>query len=169
MGSRRPGYSQEFDRHQTGLRLAARFGLEHVVDLLITERQDQAAKDSQRRTPLWLATEISHAEVMRALSRVDRITFTLMLNKKEDSLAYSLLQVAGRTVRDSRLRTALHIGVIREDLDLIRNALKYEVEINARDAEGFSAIQTALQEANTSAINLLLENSTIMEGIDARH
>jgi hypothetical protein len=165
MTSRQPGYSQVFDRRQTGLHLAARFGLIHVIDFLLTEKQDGALKDSLERTPLWLATEGSHEEAMRALSHGDRISFTLMLNKKESSLAYFLLRVAGKMIRDSRSRTALHIGVIRSDLDLIRHALQCGVKINARDADGHSAIQLAFQARETSAINLLLEKSACIEGI----
>jgi hypothetical protein len=165
MTSRQPGYSQVFDRRQTGLHLAARFGLTQVVNFLLTEKKDKASKDSLGRTPLWFATEGSHEETMRVLSRGDRITFTLMLNKKASSLAYSLCKVAGNIIKDSRSRTALHIGVIQSDLDLIRHALQCGVKINARDADGHSAIQLAFQKRETSAINLLLEKSASTKGV----
>jgi hypothetical protein len=163
--SRQPGYSQNFDTRQTGLHLAARFGLAQVVYFLFTEKKDRALTDSLGRTPLWLATKESHEDAMRELSRVDRISFTLMLDKKESTLAYFLLQVAGNMIRGSRSRTALHIGVIRSDLDLIRRALQRGIEIDARDADGHSAIQLAFQTRQTSAINLLLEKSASTEGI----
>lgn len=165
--SRQPGYSQNFDDQQTGLHLAAQLGLEHIVELLLIERQDRAAKDSLGRTPLWRATEGCHEGVMRILSRVDRTSFTLMLNKKQETLAYSLLQVAGQTVKDSQLRTALHIGVIREDLDLIRHALECGVDINVKDVNGHSAIQLAIQNHMQTAVNMLLERSASIEGITA--
>jgi ankyrin repeat protein len=132
---------------------------------LFTEKKDRALTDSLGRTPLWLATKESHEDAMRELSRVDRISFTLMLDKKESTLAYFLLQVAGNMIRGSRSRTALHIGVIRSDLDLIRRALQRGIEIDARDADGHSAIQLAFQTRQTSAINLLLEKSASTEGI----
>jgi hypothetical protein len=162
-----PGYSQAFDQQQTGLHLAALHGLKHVVNFLLIEGHDWVVKDSRGRTPLWLATEGSHEEVMISLGGVDRISFTLMLERREDLLAHSLLRVAGQTIRDSRSRTALHIGVIRKDLDLIRQALEREIEISAEDADGYSAIQLAFQEQQTSAINLLLENFEKLKGITA--
>jgi hypothetical protein len=153
-----------FDDQQTGLHLAAQHGLNHVVVLLLTERQDPAVEDSQGKTPLWLAAEKSHAQVTRTLSRVDRKSFTLMLEKKERQLAYYLLQVAGQITKDPYFRTALHIGTIYTDLDLIQQAVKCGVDINARDAYGYTAIQLAFQAHKTSVIDVLLQNSAIIEG-----
>jgi hypothetical protein len=156
-----------FDDQQTGLHLAAQHGLNHVVVLLLTERQDPAVEDSQGKTPLWLAAEKSHAEVMRTLSRVDRKSFTLMLERKERQLAYYMLQVAGQITKDPYFRTALHIGTIHTDLDLIQQAVDCGVEINARDAYGYTAIQLAFQAHKTSVIDVLLRNSAIIEGTTA--
>jgi hypothetical protein len=152
------------DDQQTGLHLAARHNLNHVVKLLLAEKQDPAVEDSQGKTPLWLAAENSHAEVVRTLSRVDRKSFTLMLERKERPTAYYLLQVAGQITRDPYFRTALHIGTIHEDLDLIQQAVKCGVDINARDAYGYTAIQLAFQAHKTSVIDVLLQNSAIIEG-----
>jgi hypothetical protein len=156
-----------FDDQQTGLHLAVRHGLNHVVKLLLNERQNPTVKNSQGKTPLWLAAENSDAEVVRTLSRVDRISFTLMLERKERPLAYYLLQVAGQITRDPYFRTALHIGTIHTDLDLIQRAVKCGVDINARDAYGYTAIQLAFQAHKTSVIDVLLQNSAIIEGITA--
>lgn len=164
MDSRQPEYSQNFDSQQTGLHLAAQFGLGRVVELLLNERQDRIAKDARGRTPLWRATEANHEEIMRKLSLVDRKTFTLMLNRRQDALAYRLLQVAYQITRDSRSRTALHIGVVHQDMNLILHALKCGVDINARDADGYSAVQLAIQNQATTAIDILLQNSASTEG-----
>jgi hypothetical protein len=154
-----------FDGRQTGLHLAAQHGLNHVVALLLTERQDPAVEDSQGKTPLWLAAENSHAEVTRTLSRVDRKSFTLMLERKQYSLAHYLLEIAGQITRDSYFRTALHIGAMQKDVDLIQRALKFGVDINARDSDGYTAIQLAIQAQETSIIDALLQNSVSIEGI----
>ncbi|KAJ4377357.1 hypothetical protein N0V83_000182 [Neocucurbitaria cava] len=143
--SREQGYSQKIDHKQTGLHLAAQFGLESVIDLLLVAGQRPAVRDSKGLTPLWRATEESHEAVIRLLSRVDRTTFTVMLAEQEFSLAYSLLRHAGQTVKDTRLRTALHLGVIHNAPELIQNALKYGVDINAKDGDAYSPLQLAIQ------------------------
>lgn len=165
--SREQGYSQKFDHKQTGLHLAAQFGLESVIDLLLVAGQKPAVRDSKGLTPLWRATGESHEAVIRLLSRVDRTTFTVMLAEQKFSLAYSLLRHAGQTVKDTRLRTALHLGVIHNAPELIQNALKYGVDINAKDGDAYSPLQLAIQYQYGQGIDLLLSNSASTKHITA--
>ncbi|KAH6638134.1 hypothetical protein C7974DRAFT_390939 [Boeremia exigua] len=164
---RQPGYSQDFDHKQTGLHLASHLGLERIVEFLLKQGQDQALRDSQGRTPLWRATEANRNMIMIIHSRTDRTTFTLMLDRKESPLAYSLLRVAGQGVRDVRSRNAFHIGVVRQDSDLIQHAVTCGVDIDERDINGYSALQLAMQIQWTSGIDLLLQNLAKTEGITA--
>jgi len=165
--ARRPGYSQDFDHRQTGLHLAAQLGLGSVVRLLLSKEHRPAVEDSRGRTPLWRATEQRHEEAMRLLSPVDRISFTLMLNFQQKSLAYSLLRITGQSIRDTKRRTATHIGVTRDDLELIKQAYVRGVDINAKDADGQSPIHLAMQNHASQAIDLLLSFSALTKGITA--
>jgi hypothetical protein len=165
--SRQPGYSRVIDRQQTGLHLAAQFGLTHVVNFLLTEKRDPAEKDYQGKTLLWLAAEKKHAEVVTKLSGVDRESFTLMIKGKPYSPVDYVLEFAGQIIRDSHFRTALHISTIHKDLDLMQKAVNFGVDINARDINGQTAIQLAIDARETKAIDLLLQNSAMVEGITA--
>ncbi|KAF1807899.1 ankyrin [Eremomyces bilateralis CBS 781.70] len=149
-------YSQGVAKQVTGLHLAAYFGLELVIELLVAEGQSPASKDSDGRTPLWRATEENHVEAMRLLSPMDRTTFIMMLARGEKALTGSLLQAAGPSIRDLRLRTALHIGVLHSDTDIMEQALRCGGDINAKDGDGNAPIQLALQEKKTQAVDWLL-------------
>jgi ankyrin repeat protein len=154
---------------QTGLHLAAFFGLDKAVDLLLSEGMLPSAKDSTGRTPLWLAIEAGHKSVVRLLSYRDRTSFMLMLEQGHKLLAFSLIQVAGQHVKDFRLRTALHIGVIRQDLDLMRCAIENGADIDAQDDDGWTPLRLAVFKKTVTAIDLLLDNSASTAGVFARN
>ena len=152
-------YSQRVTTQMTGLHLAAYSGLKSVIKLLLAEGQSPASKDSERRTPLWLVTEKNHEEAMKLLCSVDRTTFNMMLRRGEKTLAASLLQRAGPSIKDLQLRTALHIGVLRNDSDMMERALQCGVDINSRDGDGNTPIQLAFQGSKIETINWLLNKS----------
>ncbi|KAF3291522.1 hypothetical protein TWF970_000736 [Orbilia oligospora] len=61
------GYSQRFPNQMTGVHLAAYFGLQKSMGVMLDEGVDIEAKDGYGRTPLWLAAELGHEEVARLL------------------------------------------------------------------------------------------------------
>jgi len=152
-------YSQRLIRQQTGFHLVAHFGLMPLVETLLAEGQNRTAKDSDGRTPIWYATVNSHKDVMRSLSFVDRTTFTLMLTERKEDLASSLVQSASSIIKDTRWRTALHLGVLHDNLQTMQQACRYGVDINSKDGDGNSPTQLAFQETKSKAIDWLLENS----------
>jgi hypothetical protein len=149
-GSKDPQYS--------GLHLAVFFGLVHIVKMLLEEGHRPASKDHQGRTPLWLATELRNEEIMGLLSAVDRGTFALMVGKGERGLALRLLQLAGKSIRDSRQRTALHISAASNDstVSVIHDEILCGLNIDAKDMDGHTAIDLALQNSATWSIYELL-------------
>lgn len=153
------GYSQRFIKQQTGLHIVAQFGLMPLIKTLLAEGQNPTAKDSDGRTPLWYATANSHKDVMRSLSSVDRTTFTLMLAERKEDLASLLIQSGGSIIKDTRRRTALHLGVLHDNLHIMQEACRYGVDINSKDGDGNSPIQLAIQKTKSRAIDWLLENS----------
>ncbi|KAL9096196.1 MAG: hypothetical protein Q9165_001719 [Trypethelium subeluteriae] len=154
-----PGYSQKVTRQMTGLHLAASFGLTPMIKLLLAKGQKPVAKDSEGRTPLWCATENRHGDTMRLLSNADRTTFTTMVAKGKKPLARTLLQEAGPHVRGLRSRTALHIGVLHNDLDIMGWALSNGVNINSKDGDGSTPIQLAFRERKMRAVDFLLKDA----------
>ena len=54
-------------------------------------------------------------------------------------------------------RTPLHQAVATNDIQLIQNLLRLDVDIRARDVQGFSALNTASARGNLQAMELLLE------------
>ncbi|KAL9079796.1 MAG: hypothetical protein Q9157_001368 [Trypethelium eluteriae] len=165
-GQLQPGYSQKVTRQITGLHLAASFGSTPVIKLLLAKGQKIAAKDSQGRTPLWCATEKDHGEAMKLLSLTDRTTFTTMVTKGEKTLARRLLEEAGPHIKGLRLRTALHIGVLHNDLDIMESALSNGVNIDSKDGDGSTPIQLAFRERKTEAVDFLLNDTADAEVTD---
>jgi ankyrin repeat protein len=157
--SLRQDYSQQVTTQVTGLHLAALFGLKSVIKMLLAEGHKLASEDSEGRTPLWRATEGNHEEAMKLICSVDRTTFELMLARGEKILAASLLQAAGQNIKNFQLRTALHIGVLYNDSDIMDRALRCGVDINSKDGNGNTPIQLAFQETEIEAINWLLDKS----------
>ncbi|KAI9694664.1 MAG: hypothetical protein M1822_000280 [Bathelium mastoideum] len=153
------GYSQRVTEQVTGLHLAAYSGLTSVVKLLLEEGHKPAPKDSEGRTPLWHAAEKNHGEIMRLLSDVDRMTFTMVLNEGKETLVSSLLQNASQNIKDVRLKTALHMGVLYDDLRIMDQALRCGADINSKDGDGNTPIQLAFQERKPQAIDWLLSKS----------
>jgi hypothetical protein len=162
-----PGYSQRFELPGSGIHLAAQLGLTSVLACLLEEKQMLAKTDAKGRTPLWCATENNRQETMKLLSRVDRKTFTLLLDKTQIPLAHALIRAAGTDIRDLRSSTALHIGVIRNDLDIMRLSLESGINIHAKDLNGRSAIQLAIRRGLSDAVDLLLEHSASTAHISA--
>lgn len=152
-------YSQRVTRQVTGLHLAASFGLKSVIKMLLAGGQKPTSKDSEGLTPLWRATEKNHEEVMKMLCPVDRSTFVMMLARGEKILAASLLQATGQSIKDFQSRTALHIGVLYNDQNIMDLALRCGVDINSVDGNGNTPVQLAFQEKRIEAINWLLEKS----------
>jgi hypothetical protein len=60
-------FGQEFPRNVTGVHLAAYFGLEEVVNAVLSNRRDPDPTDSHDRTPLSYAAANGHEAVVRLL------------------------------------------------------------------------------------------------------
>jgi hypothetical protein len=161
------GFGQAFDEHETGLHLAAQFGLQSVITLLLEKGQRPTVKDTQGRTPLWRATEKCRIEAMKLLSSWDRTSFTLMLNKNQEQLAHSLLRITGQNIKDSRSRNPLHIGVLRNDLELIRLSINHGLDIDTMDMDGHAPIHLAIKNQASQTIDLLLNNAARTDRIVA--
>jgi hypothetical protein len=151
------GYSQDTPKRMTGLHLAAYFGLVVVIELLLAQGQKPISNDSEHRTPLWRATEKGHSKAMALLSRRDRITFSSMLAQRQNELAASLFIVAGQNIKDLQGRTALHMGAIYEDLDIMKLALQNSSSIDPEDDDGKTPLELAIQGKKRDATEWLLQ------------
>lgn len=150
-------FSQLMPKRITGLHLAAHLDLQSVLEPLLTRGQKVTSMDSKNRTPLWYAVRNDSIRAAKYLSETDRITFAMMLEKKEHELSMSLLNIAGNAIRDLRGRTALHIGAMNDDLDVMKLALQFNSEIDPTDYDENTPLVLALQETKMSAITWLLQ------------
>jgi ankyrin repeat protein len=82
-----------------------------------------------------------------------------MLTERKEDLAGSLVQSASSIPKDTRWRTALHLSVLHDNLQIMQQACRYRVDINSKDGDGNSPIQLSFQETKSRAIDWLLENS----------
>lgn len=159
------GYSQRVVRHMTGLHIAAQFGWVDVIKQLLASGHVPAPKDIRNWTPLWLAAKGDHTEAMRELSIRDRTTIRLMVNATEKSLLWTLVRATGQTFRDFRNRTLLHIAVDRDDQETIEVAIAARAFLNAKDKEGLTALELAVQLWNLPIVTKLLESGADTIGI----
>jgi ankyrin repeat protein len=161
-------YSQRFDPSESGLHLAAQVGSTSVLARLLEEKPSTAQEDTKGRTPLWCAIEYDRQEAMKLLSLVDRTTFTRLLERKQFSIASALIRAAGSSIRDTVSNTALHIGVIKRDMNIVRLSLECDIAIDEKGMNGHTAIELAMGLGYSDVIVLLLNHSPDTSRITAQ-
>ena len=128
-------YIQIFPRNMTGVHLAAYFGLEEVVNAVLSSRRDPDPTDSHGRTPLSYAAANGHEAVVR-----------LLLEKGTDVDAK---EQAGRT----GLMWAAESG----HEAVVRLLLEKGADVDAREPDGRTALIRAAANGHEAVMRLLLE------------
>jgi ankyrin repeat protein len=82
-------YSQRFPKDMTGLHLAAYFGVEAVVQLLLATKVDADSKDNWGRTPLSYAAENGHETVVKLLLDTGKVDADSKENENRTPLSYA--------------------------------------------------------------------------------
>ncbi|KAJ2983856.1 hypothetical protein NQ176_g381 [Zarea fungicola] len=69
----RPDWSQDIPHRVTGLHLAAYFGVQEAVGILLMDWQNVDQKDTWGRAPLSLAVKNGHAAVVELLLATNKV------------------------------------------------------------------------------------------------
>lgn len=137
-----------------------------MIGVLIKEGQNPSLEDSDGRTPLWRAVEEGNEDAARFLSSHDRKTFTKSLSMRDKTFTDRLLQYAAKNIRDQRRRTALRIGIITRDANIMEQSIKHGLDIKSKDVEGNTSIQLAMRQYDVQAVDWLLNNGAEINHID---
>jgi ankyrin repeat protein len=141
-----PGYSQRVPREITGMHLAACFGLEDVMTLLLKSGHNPDAKDGDAQTPLLWAASYGHEMLVE-----------LLLREKPDI-----------NISDASRRTALHYAATHGWMNALNLLLKAQADIEARDSLGQTPLLIAAANAQTEAVQLLINTGANAETVDGK-
>ena len=121
----------------TALHVAAFFGLDIAISILLEKGHDASAQDEDGITPLWWAARMGH------LSSVE------------------LLHSWGAGLHDKDTwfwRSPLFWAARNNHISVVELLLKDRVVIDSQDSEGTTALATASEEGNMGIVKLLLEH-----------
>jgi ankyrin repeat protein len=130
-------YSQRFPKDIIGLHLAAYFGVEIAVKLLLNKGADVKAAASDGQTPLHWASMNGHLEVAQ-----------LLLERGADI-----------DVPDSLRRMPLHRASANGHLEIVQLLLKNRAGVNVADGHRWTPLQLASANGHLDIARLLLANS----------
>jgi ankyrin repeat protein len=173
-------YSQEFPKGITGLHLAAYFGIEPAVRLLLEKGANLNAADRRGRTPLYWATHNGHIDVVKLLlekganvDAADRRGWTPLYrathNGQLDIVKLLLEKGANVDAADRGGRTPLHRATHNGQIDIVKLLLEKGANVNAADRRGRTPIPRASRNGHIDVVKLLLEKSCDEEGSVPRH
>jgi ankyrin repeat protein len=127
--------------------------------------------DGSESTPLHLAASNGHLEVSRmllehnaAVNALDYNGHTPLLNasasltRNADIVQLLLKHSADAHVRDNMGNTPLHFAASRGHLEVARTLLALNVEINARNHNGYTPFLRASESENPDVVRLLLDH-----------
>lgn len=166
---------------KTPLHMAAQYGDEVLLRLLLDKGADVAAQDDRNDTTLHLAVPHENAELVRLL--LIRGADPATTNKMHQSAVFVagrrpfkpvyrlLLEYTNIEYRTKQRRSLLHLAIEPinlfqppppsrleiEDIELIRNLLEKGININAQDAHGKTALAICTQYGCEVLVRLLLE------------
>jgi len=142
--SANPRYSQGSPREMIGLHLAAYFGIETIVQLLLEKGADVNAADQGGWTPLYRASGMGHIDVVK-----------LLLEKGAH------IEAADRGGQTPLYR-ASGIGHI----DVVKLLLEKGAHIEAANRGGQTPLHWASASGHIDVVNLLLEKGAHIEAAD---
>ena len=116
--------AQGFDRNETPLAIACRFGHTEAAQVLLERGADTTIRDKESWSPLQRATANGHVEAIRAL----------------------LLHGADVTARDNTGTTALHTSAAYGQPESARVLLEYGADVVAKGMDGVTPLHWASNE-----------------------
>jgi ankyrin repeat protein len=160
-------YSQDIPKQMTGLHLGAYFGVDYALQFLLSSNSPDP-KDSYRRTPLHLASENGHLEIVQLLldrgadvKAADRNGWTSLYRASENGyleIVQLLLNYSADIKAADRNRwTPLHLASLNGHLEIVQLLLDYNADIKAAGRDGLIPLHLASQNGHLEIVQLLLD------------
>ena len=170
-------YSQRFPKQMTGLHLAAHFGIEPAVKLLLEKGADVAAADSFELTPLHQASANGHVEVVKLLlekgadvatanSSGSRPLYRASANGHVEVVKLLLEKGADIAAAESSGWTPLHIASYSGHVEVVKLLLEKGFDVAAADRSGSTPLHWASQNGHVEVVKLLLEKGADIAAAD---
>lgn len=132
------------DRGQTALHFAALQGKKMMVDFLLRAGADCSARDTQGRSPCYLAVTAGHELVVHAL------------------LTHPLCTSADVNERTAAGATLLHVAASQGSRLMVRQLLQYDAaDVNAQDAYGTAPLHKATAFGHDHVVQVLLADGRV--------
>lgn len=139
------GGSQKAPRQTTGIHLAAYFGLQWVVPILLDESENRNSRDSYGDTPLSWATRSGHYTGVKLL----------------------LERGANPDSTNNEGQTPLLLAAEQGHEAIARLLLDYGANLESKDNEGQTPLLLAVKEGHEATVGLLLIHSANLESTDS--
>lgn len=163
--------SYRFDDGQTPLHLGAAMGHTAIVKYLLENNANFGAQDSSGATPLHEAVRFGKIEIARMLlnagasvnakDNLGKTPIMLILPRAKMKEIYSLLISYKADMKDKDMfgDNVLHTAaMMNADAEVIELLVKSGVDVNARNKEGVTPLEIAVQQKSIPTIKLLTLN-----------
>ena len=163
--------------NQTALHLAALYGNEECLNLLLEKGANKQARDKNGRSPLHIATLKGHANCIQALidagveiETTDGTNQTALhlavLYGNVECLNLLLEKGADKQAQDNHGYSPLHSATWKGHANCILALIEVDVEIEATEGTNQTALHLAAFYGNVECLNLLLEKGANKQARD---
>ncbi|KAH0955502.1 hypothetical protein HN011_010412 [Eciton burchellii] len=166
----------------TPLHLCCQWGLEQVVQTLIEHGADVNARDTEGKTPVHVAIQNQHSQIISLLlchpnidlSKRDKkglTPFATALTVRNNKAAQAILERLPTAAEqyDNKGRNFLHIAIQKGDMESILFLLSIHVNVNSRirDVTQTPALHLAAVSGNEMLVRMLLLAGALIDDTDA--
>ena len=154
-------------REATPLLIAARSGHADVVELLIAKGADVNVPDNQGLTPLAMAKQGKHTEVVNVLRQHGAVETLHGAAASGDIDEVKRLLSEGRDInsKDSEGRTPLHLAADRGDKEMVKFLLERDADVRVQDNEGYTPLGRAARRQRKEVVELLLAGGADIQNL----
>ena len=174
------GYSQKAPKQMMGVHLAAYFGLEEAMIVLLKNKYNLNSEDTYARTPLSYAAANGHEAVVKlllekeaAVETADRYGQTPLLYaaaKGHETVVKLLLEKeAAVETADRSGQTPLLYAATRGHEAVVKLLLEKEAVVETADRSGQTPLSCAAARGHEAVVKLLLEKEAAVETADAEY
>jgi len=177
-----PQYSQEFPRQMTGLHLAAYFGLEEVVNVVLSSRRNLDLTDSYGRTPLSYAAENGHEAVVKLLlekgadveskdRKYGQTPLSWAAEKGHEAVVKLLLEKGADVESKDSLssQTPLSWAAEKGHEAVVKLLLEKGADVESENQSGRTPLSWTAGNGHEAVVKLLLEKGADLESKDTEY